>query len=81
MPQCCWAVSSGGGGWYSNRRATLIPPPMWWMERERSALQRITNAGMEWAIPPHALEGSSSPREWDEPVGWVLGELVRLPSG
>jgi len=44
-------------------------------------LQCITNAAMKGAIPSHALEGSSSPREWEELVGWVLGQLVRLPSG
>jgi hypothetical protein len=51
------------------------------MKRERSTLQRITNAAMEEAIPPYALEGSSSPKEWEELVGWVLGELGRLPTG
>ena len=62
-------------------RGHINPPPLCGMERERSTLQRITYAAMEGAIPPHALEGSSSPREWEELVGWVLGELVRLPTG
>jgi hypothetical protein len=63
------------------RRVYLNLPPTGWMERERSALQRITSTAMEGAIPPCVLEGSSSPREWKELVGWVLGELVRLPTG
>jgi hypothetical protein len=51
------------------------------MESERSTLQLITSTAMEGAISPHALEGSSTPKEWEELVGWVLGELVRLPPG
>jgi hypothetical protein len=51
------------------------------MEKERSTLQRITSTAMEGAIPSCALEGSSTPKEWEELVGWVLGELVRLPNG
>jgi hypothetical protein len=27
-----------------------------------------------------AMEGSSTPREGEELVGWVLGELVKLPN-
>jgi hypothetical protein len=62
-------------------RSHLNLPPIGWMERERSALQRITSKAIEGAIPPRALEGSSTPKEWEELVGWVLGELVRLPTG
>jgi hypothetical protein len=51
------------------------------MERERSALQCITSKVMEGAIPLRALEGSSTPKEWEELVDWVLGEIVRLPTG
>jgi hypothetical protein len=51
------------------------------MERERSALQCITSTAMEGAIPPCVLEGSSTSKEWEEIVGWVLGELGRLPTG
>jgi hypothetical protein len=50
------------------------------MEKERSTLQHITSKAMEGAIPPRALEGSSPPKECKELVGWVLGELVRLPT-
>ncbi len=46
------------------------------MERERSALQHITSTAVEGAIPPRALERSSTPKEWEELVGWVLESLL-----
>jgi hypothetical protein len=38
----------------------------------KGTLRHITYAAMEEAIPPRALEGSSTPKEWEELVGWVL---------
>ncbi len=63
-----------GGGWYRNEGSTLISPL-------QAGWKHITSTAMEGAIPPHALERSSTPKEWEELVGWVLGELVRLPTG